>query len=135
MTEEISLELVQWLECVPWDREESSLPVGEQMVVPNMTAMSFVYRWIIIDAEEDNGYRLVRRKELTDDDTIVGAQINESTVRITEDTYGDRFFVAASPGKPDVLLTRREWREEHGSDVLVLQAIWQIRHMFGADGV
>jgi len=70
------IEEEDWISCPNWDGEEKSLPAGEQMRVPNMSAMNFVYRWLVMDPEEEEGYRLATRKELTADDLIVGARIN-----------------------------------------------------------
>lgn len=114
-------------QCVPWDGEEASLPVGEQTKIPNFRAVDLVRRWEVLDVEEDAGFRTVRRAELTANDTIIGCQINENSVAKIVETYGKRFFVAARASGTHSLLDRWEWKAAYGSDVLELEALKQIR--------
>lgn len=124
-----------WLNCLPWDGEEKSLPLGEQTRIPNFQAADLVRRWEVLDPEEDEGYRVVKRSELQDGDIIIGAQINENSVNKIVDTYGTRFFVAARSDRPGVLMNRAEWRVEFGTDVLELQALKQIRQKMKIGGL
>lgn len=122
-----------WLQCIPWDGEEKSLPVGEQTRIPDFQAADLVRRWKILDVEEDEGYREVKRGELTPKDKIIGAVINEKAVAAVAVTYGPRFFVARVAGG-DKMMDRGEWREAFGSDVLALQALKQIRQQISGGG-
>lgn len=124
-----------WLKCIQWDGEEKSLPAGEQTRIPNFQAADLVKRWEVLDPEEDEGYRVVRRSELKAGDIIVGAQINENSVNKLVETYGKRFFVAARSDRSGVLLDRAEWRDEFGTDVLELEALKQIRKKMTGGGV
>lgn len=116
-----------WLECVPWDGEEKSLPVGEQTRVPNFRAIDLVRRWEVLDIEnEETGIRVIKKEEKKHDDIIVGAQINEAAFDKLVKTYGKRFFVAKATGD-NAFLDRWEWKEKYGTDVLELEAIKQMR--------
>ena len=128
------MDVESWLHCLTWDGEEKSLPVGEQVRVPNFQAADLVRRWKVLDGEEDEGYREVRRTELTPKDKIIGAVINEKVVAAVAATYGPRFFVAKAHGA-DKLMDRGEWREKFGTDVLVLQALKQIRQQVSGGGI
>jgi hypothetical protein len=123
-----------WLQCVPWDGEEKSLPVGEQTRIPNFRAVDLVRRWEVLDVEEDEGYRVVKRSEIQPGDTVIGAQINEKSVAKIAATYGPRFFVAKATGV-DKLMDRGEWRAAFGTDVLVLQALKEVRQSVAGGGV
>jgi hypothetical protein len=116
-----------WNECLPWDGEENSLPVGEQIRIPNFRAVDLVRRWEVLDVESDSGFRLVTTCELKPEDRIIGCQINENSFAKIVETYGRRFFVAAKADPKGRLLDRWEWKEAFGSDVLELEALKQIR--------
>lgn len=116
----------EWLECIPWSGEEGDLPVGEQTKIPDFRAIDLVWRWEILDVEEDAGFRVVRRSEIASTDKIIGCQINENAFMKVVETYGKRFFVAKR-GAGGPLMDRWEWKAAYGSDVLELEALKQIR--------
>lgn len=116
-----------FLECIPWDGEEASLPLGEQTRIPNFRAIDLVRRWEVLDVEEDAGFREVRTSELKPTDKIIGAKINENAFNKVVETYGKRFFVAARADAVGKLLDRWQWKEAYGSDVLELEALKQVR--------
>ena len=124
-----------WLQCPGWSGEERDLPAGEQMRVPEMSSLDFVKRWKILCPEEDEGYRLIRRAELTKKDRIIGVVINENSVNVVVATYGKRFFVAARADAPLTLYDRWEWREKYGTDVLVLEALKTVRREISGGGI
>jgi hypothetical protein len=118
---------INWNECVPWDGEEASLPLGEQTRIPDFRAIDLVRRWEVLAAEEDAGFKVVKTAELKSGDKIIGAQINENSVNAIVRTYGKRFFVAARADAVGKLLDRWEWKAAFGSDVIELEALKQIR--------
>lgn len=120
-------EEIDWNECVPWTGEERDLPLGEQTKIPDFRAIDLVRRWEILDVESDEGFKVVKKEELKPSDKIIGAQINENSVKAIKKAYGERWFVAnRADGKGP--FTREEWYANFGgADVLELEALKQIR--------
>ena len=118
---------IDWNECVPWEGEERDLPVGEQTRIPDFRAVDLVRRWEVLDVESDEGFKVVKKEELKPSDKIIGAQINENSVKAIKKAYGERWFVAnRADGKGP--FTREEWYTNFGgADVLELEALKQIR--------
>src|SRR5574343_284336 len=89
-----------WLECVPWDGEERDLPVGSQTRIPGFRAINLVRFWEVLDVASDEGFKLVAAEKLktllkkVPDTIVIGAQMNENSVKRLVGTYGKRFFVA-----------------------------------------
>jgi hypothetical protein len=122
----------EWLECLPWDGQAASLPVGEEIIIPDFRAMDLVRRWEVLDVEEDEGFRVVKKAELRPDDKIIGCQINENSFKKIVQTYGKDFF-RAKRGSGGAMMNRWAWKKAYGSDVLELEALKQIRqgnHVF-----
>ena len=115
-----------WLECLPWTGNERDLPLGEWTSVPNFRSVNLVRRWEILDVEEDAGFREVKTAELKQDDTIIGAKINENSFNKLVETYGKGFFKAKHAGSM-AQYNRWEWKQAFGTDVLELEALKQIR--------
>lgn len=116
----------QWLECLPWEGQEASLPLGSTVSVPGLDPMKFIYRVKVLDAEEEDGYRMVKKSELKPDDVIIGAWLNEKSVAEVEKTYGKdwlRIIESNGGGK----LNRYQWRDKYGTDGLELLAIRNLR--------
>lgn len=134
MADPWGLEEGAWLECLRWTGEEKDLPAGEFPKVPDFQASDLVRRWEVLDVEEDEGFREVKRSELKPGDTIIGAVINEKAVAKVAATYGPR-FVTFVPANGKAHLDRGEWREAYGTDVLELQALKQIRQSMSGGGV
>lgn len=134
MVDPWGLEEDAWLDCPCWNGEEKDLPTGEFPKVPNFQAADLVRRWEVLDVEEDEGFREVKRSELKPDDTIIGAVINEKAVAKVAAIYGPRFVTFAPAGGQNHL-DRGEWREAFGTDALELQALKQIRQQVSGGGV
>jgi hypothetical protein len=115
-----------WLECLPWDGQEKSLPLGYTTMVPGLGVSKFIKRVEVLDAEEDAGYREIKPSELKPDDIIVGAVINENSTKKVADTYGGDWIrlKEANSGKS---LNRLQWQEKFGTDGLELLAIKELR--------
>lgn len=134
MTDPWGLEEGSWLECPCWTGDEKDLPAGEFPKVPNFQAADLVRRWEVLDVEEDEGFREVKRSELKPDDVIIGCQINEKAVARIAATYGPR-FVTFAPATGSAHLDRGEWRETYGTDALELMALRQARQSMSGGGV
>lgn len=122
MSEEIDEE---WLECIPWTGEEKDLPTGGQTKIPGFLPENLVSRWEILDAEADEGSKFVKRTELKPGDIIIGARMNENSIKRLVATYGPRFAVLKQADGP--ILTCQEWYEKYHTDGLALWAIRNVR--------
>lgn len=127
--------MVDWNECLKFDGDEKSLPVGIKTKIPGFRAIDLVKRWEVNDPEEDEGYRVVKRSEIGPNDIVIGAQINENSVNRIKapNRYGDRYATFKNL-EYNEYLTREEWEiatrpspEVSGSDVLVLEALRELR--------
>jgi hypothetical protein len=115
-----------WLECLPWEGQEKSLPLGYTTMVPGLGIDKFVYRVNVLDAEEMEGFRSIKKSELKPDDIIIGAEMNEKSIKKIVDTYGGDWIRLkdANSGKN---YNRLEWQQKYGTDALELLAIKSLR--------
>lgn len=125
--------MVDFLECLPFNGDEKLLPVGIKTMVPGFRAIDLVRRWEVLDPEEDEGYRVVKKDEIGPNDIVIGAQINEKLVDRVRGTYGPRFatFKNLQFGE---YFSREEWEiatrvnpDKPGMDVLELEALRELR--------
>lgn len=126
--------MTDFLECIPFDGDERKLPVGIKTMVPGFRAIDLVRRWEVLDPEEDNGYRVVKRSEIGPNDIVIGAQINEKSVDRLKRTYGDRYATFKNL-EHNTYFSREEWEiatrknpDGVGMDVLELEALRELRH-------
>lgn len=115
-----------WLECLPWEGQEKSLPLGYTVMVPGLDPMKFIKRVEVLDAEEDAGFREVKPSELKKDDIIIGAVINENSTKKVADTYGGD-WIRLKDANSGASYNRMEWRDKFGTDGLELLAIKSLR--------
>ncbi len=115
-----------WLPCLPWDGHEKSLPLGYIIQIPNLNPVELVSRWEVLDAESDEGSRLVKAKELKPNDVIIGAKMNEISIKKIEANYGPDWLIikGASEGNS---FNRIAWRDAFKTDGLILLAIREKR--------
>ncbi len=116
-----------WLECIPWTGQEKDLPLGYTTVVPGLDVMNLIKRVEVMDAEEDAGYRTVKKAEVKKGDVIIGAVLNENTTKKIVETYGGSWIRLkdANSGKN---YNRMEWYNKFGTDGLELLAIRNLRN-------
>ena len=69
-----------WIECLPWDGNEKSLPLGGKLLVPGLTPEKLVKSWEVLDAEAEEGSRRVKAADLKPDDIIIGAEMNKAAL-------------------------------------------------------
>jgi len=115
--------MAEWLECLPWDGSEKTLPLGGKLQVPGLTPERLVKRWEVLDAEAEDGSRFVKAADLQKDDIIIGAEMNKSSLGRLAASYGPNFVqIKEADGK---LISWEAWREKYGTDGL---ALWAIRN-------
>jgi hypothetical protein len=95
---------------------------------PKFEPRRLVALWEILDTSEADGVREVATDQLTTDDIIVGAQINEAAFAALSRT-GKILFVKAANGKQ---LSREEFIAEFKNDPLEVLAIQGQRKRMGA---
>lgn len=113
--------MAEWLECIPWDGMEKSLPLGGKLKVPGLTPEKLVRAWEVLDAEADEGTRKVKTADLKPDDIIIGAEMSKPALARLAASYGDFVQIKEANG---VLLSWQEWQAKYGTDGL---ALWAIR--------
>ena len=119
-------EEINWLECLPWDGSEKSLPAGGIMKVPYLKPEDLVKSCVVIDAESEEGMQtLSATTALQLGRTIINVILNEKLIAEIERRYGERFALMIDP-KTQEKLTRREWYQRHGTDGL---ALWALRNL------
>jgi hypothetical protein len=115
-----------WLECLPWTGQEAALPAGYTVMVPGLDPMQFVKRVEVLDAEEDEGFRSIKKSELKPSDVIIGVEMNEKSVKKIVDTYGGD-WIRLKGANGGTNYDRKEWNEKFGTDGLELLAIRNLR--------
>jgi hypothetical protein len=115
-----------WLECLPWTGQEASLPLGYTVMIPGLDPSQFIKRVEVLDAEEDEGFRSIKKSELKPTDTIVGVELNEKSIKKIVDTYGGDWLrvKGANAGEN---YNRLEWYNKYGTDAIELLAIKSLR--------
>ena len=114
--------MAEWLECVPWDGMEKSLPLGGKLKVPGLTPEKLVRAWVVLDAEAEEGCRQVKTADLKPDDIIIGAEMSKPALARLAASYGPDFVQIKEAN--GVLLSWQEWQAKYGTDGL---ALWAIR--------
>jgi hypothetical protein len=115
-----------WLECIPWDGKEASLPLGA-LFPARFMASSFVKRIVVADAESEEGVKEISPKEFDRKTmSLVDVILNEKLIARTVEGRGGEgqfLFKPAGGGKP---LTRTQWRDQMKTDAWKLQAIKEL---------
>jgi len=120
-----------WMDCLPWDGEEKSLPTGGRIVVPGLQVSAFARQVVVLRGDE---LQTVHRKELKPDDVIMDVIVDENMYKTVIKTYGDRgITIAQSTGGG--LLTRKEWKDQYGTDGLKLWILRDLRMKQTGGGV
>jgi len=115
-----------WLECLPWDGQEKSLPLGYTTMVPRLGLSKFAKSVEILDPEADEGFRNVKVSEVKPDDTIIGVEINENSTKKIADTYGSDWLRIkdSNTGKG---MNRVAWHDKYGTDGLELLILKELQ--------
>lgn len=124
---EMSEAVGNWLPCLPWEGQEKSLPAGGNVTIPGLQFRKLVYRVQLLDAEVEEGVRWVKQSEITAADLIIGAKLNENSIKAIERSYGSDWIRITNPngGKQ---MSRADWRTEFQTDGLELLAIRDLRY-------
>jgi hypothetical protein len=107
-------EEIDWNACPAWDGEEKSLPAGGQIRAGTAKISTLLKEYI-----------------KAPDGAVIGAVVNEDVYNQLVETFGERAIVLTDPSNGN-LLTRREWKEQFGTDGLKL---WLVMDVLRGSGV
>ncbi len=69
-----------FLECVPWTGFEKDFPVGVILPPGIRDVTKLIKSVTILDAEIDEGFRVIKKSEATADMDIINVQLNENSI-------------------------------------------------------
>lgn len=127
----MSEDVNEWLECLPWDGDEKSLPVGGRIAIPGLPVSAFAKTVVVLRGDE---LITVSRKETKPDDVIMDVVVDENMYDTVVRTYGERGITIAPPTGSGSL-TRREWKDQYGTDGLKLWILRDLRMKQTGGGV
>lgn len=90
-------------------------------------------RWVVEDAESDEGVKEKKSEELTVDDVIVGVTLNPKTIAADVATWGKDFFMIKDAN--GVEMTVAQWKAKYGTNGLALVAIRNKRKEMMGEGI
>jgi hypothetical protein len=122
----------EWLECAPWDGDERSLPLGGRIAVPGVHVTAFVKRYIVLRNDE---MITVGKKDLQKGDVVIDAVMDDELYNSITRIYGERAVTIAKSESVEKGITRKEWKEQYGTDGLKLWAIRNARLSQSGGGV
>ncbi len=103
-----------WLECIPWTGYEKRLPVGATLPPGIRDVTNLIKSVTVLDAESDEGYKVLKKKDVTNDMEIIAVQLNENSVAMILGPEGanSKTILITDPdnGKQ---YTRMEWYNTH----------------------
>jgi hypothetical protein len=100
----------EFLECIPWDGEEKSLPVGGQIRAPGVVIQDLVKT--VIKAPKSGA--------------VIAIEIDEEVYNTIVKTYGERGIIITESDSGNQI-TRKEWKDKYGTDGL---ALWAIKALY-----
>lgn len=121
-----------WLECLPWNGDEKTLPLGGRIAVPNLKVTSFVKNYVVV---RDDEMVTVGKKEIKKGDAVIDAIMDDDLYNRIIETYGERAVTIAKSGAVDKGLTRVEWKSQFNTDGLKLWALRDARMKVSGGGV
>jgi hypothetical protein len=104
-----------WLECIPWLGYEKQFPDGVILPPGLRDVTSLIKSVMVLDAESDEGFKILKKKEVTADMEILNVQLNENSIAmiVGPDGLNSKTILIIDPdgGKQ---YTRQEWWDKHG---------------------
>lgn len=77
-----------WLECIPWTGFEKDFPVGV-ILPPSIRDVTRLIKSVtILDAEIDEGFKIIKKSEVTVDMDILNVQLNENSIAMIVGSAG-----------------------------------------------
>ena len=103
-----------WLECIPWTGYEKRFPVGATLPPGIRDVTSLIKSVTILDAESDEGFKVVKKKEVTADMEILTVQLNENSIAIIVGPKGaDSEAIQITDPDTGKIFTRLGWYNTH----------------------
>ena len=109
-----------WLECIPWTGYEKRFPVGVTLPPGIRDITNLIKTVTVLDAESDEGFKVVKKKDVTADMDILNVQLNENSIAIIAGSKGaDSDAILITDPDNGKLFTRLGWYNTHDkSDAL-----------------
>jgi hypothetical protein len=124
-----------WLECIPWTGYEKDFPVGVILPPGIRDVTKLIKSVTILDAEIDEGFRVIKKSEATADMDIINVQLNENSIAMIVGSEGANstaiVIVHPNGGKQHSRL--KWWNDVHHTDGLAMWAGTRFRrHLIGS---
>jgi len=113
-----------WLECIPFTGYSKRFPDGVIMPPGIKDVTSLIKSVTVLDAESEEGFRVLRKSEVSKDMEIISVQLNEKSIALIAGPAGadsDAILIVDPNGGQKY--TRLGWYDHHGqSDGLAMVA-------------
>lgn len=124
-----------WLDGIcDYNGPGADLPVGGYSKIPGWAPEKVAQRWIVLDADIDEGFVEKKTSELDKEDIIIGVRLNANSLAKIADMYG-RDFYQIREANGMALMTLDQWHERFGSNGLGLVAIRNMRQHLNGGGI
>ncbi len=103
-----------WLECIPWTGYEKRLPIGATLPPGIRDITNLIKSVMVLDAESDEGFAVLRKREVTADMDIINVQLNENSIAMVAGPAGaDSEAILIIDPDGGKLYTRLGWYDNH----------------------
>jgi hypothetical protein len=113
-----------WLECIPWTGYGKQFPVGVILPPGIKDITNLIKSVTILDAESDEGFKVLKRREVTADMEVLAVQLNENSIAMIVGSAGaDSEAIVIIDPTNQKQYTRLGWYDNHDkSDGLAMIA-------------
>lgn len=113
-----------WLECIPFTGYEKRFPDGVILPPGIRDVTSLIKSVTVLDAESEEGFRTLKKGEVTKDMEIISVQLNEKSIALIAGQAGaDSEAILIVDPNGGTKYTRLGWYDNHGhSDGLAMVA-------------
>jgi hypothetical protein len=103
-----------WLECIPFGSKDKDLPCSVQFTV-GINIIDLIKSITVLDAQSEEGFRVLKTRELTKDMVIIDVELNEKSIaKIVGSQGADSNAIILIDPDGHTRYTRLGWYESHG---------------------
>jgi hypothetical protein len=103
-----------WLPCIPWIDYGRRFPVGVILPPGIRDVTSLIKSVMVLDAEVDEGFKVLKKSEVTKDMEILNVQLNENSIALIVGPAGlDSEAIVIIDPDGGAQYTRLGWWETH----------------------
>ena len=104
-----------YLDCLPWTGYEKNTPVGYILPPGIKNITSFIKSVVILEAEVDEGFVIIKKKDVQPGDQIINVQLNENSLAAVLGSNGpDSEAIQLIDPVNGAKYTRLGWYNNHG---------------------